>query len=310
MITKGFEMSNADKLKNMNPTDFILELQNCAFIADTALKETQSQITPDTYKTLNPRNQVLANGIFFKNMFHKYIEFLDIKLNDVQLQIISNETNDFPKISKEEYNKMPKRYRGVFIPFDRGHYVLHSQDEVRPVVSTRKTDRQKLEFLLDYARKLIPVIYQTKWIDFSTQHDLKDVKKPDFYDKHSLVAKFVSNRQLETVTKLRKIFMDIDDITRIYMKEILINKYDNMSRHGAIDIYNEYQNELTNKNRYTNAQNAINNAKAEKSGLEYLVQNAYQDDKKGLEILLKRAVKNYEIDRNKIIAGIKNNRTR
>ena len=46
MITKGFEMSNADKLKNMNPTDFVLELQNCAFIADTALKETQSQITP------------------------------------------------------------------------------------------------------------------------------------------------------------------------------------------------------------------------------------------------------------------------
>ena len=310
MITKGFEMSNADKLKNMNPTDFVLELQNCAFIADTALKETQSQITPDTYKTLNPRNQVLANGIFFKNMFHKYIEFLDIKLNDVQLQIISNETNDFPKISKEEYNKMPKRYRGVFIPFDRGHYVLHTQDEVRPVVSTRKTDRQKLEFLLDYARKLIPVIYHTKWIDISTQHDLKDVKKPDFYAKHSLVAKFVSNRQLETVTKLRKIFMDIDDITRIYMKEILINKYDNMSRHGAIDIYNEYQNELTNENRYTNAQNAINNAKAEKSGLEYLVQNAYQDDKKGLEILLKRAVKNYETDRNKIIASIKNNRTR
>ena len=76
-------MSNADKLKNMNPTDFILELQNCAFIADTALKETQSQITPDTYKTLNPRNQVLATGIFFKNMFHKYIEFLDIKLNDL-----------------------------------------------------------------------------------------------------------------------------------------------------------------------------------------------------------------------------------
>ena len=243
-------------------------------------------------------------------MFHKYIEFLDIKLNDVQLQIISNETNDFPKISKEEYNKMPKRYRGVFIPFDKGHYVLHIQDEVRPVVSTRKTDRQKLEFLLDYARKLIPVIYSTKWIDISTQHDLKDVKKPDFYAKHSLVAKFVSNNQLETITKLRKIFMDIDDITRIYMKETLINKYDNMSRHGAIDIYNEYQNELTNKNRYTNAQNAINNAKAEKSGLEYLVQNAYQDDKKGLEILLKRAVKNYEIDRNKIIAGIKNNRTR
>lgn len=308
MITKGFEMSNADKLKNMNPTDFVLELQNCAFIAYTALKETQSQITPDTYQTLNPRNQVLANGIFFKNMFHKYIEFLDIKLlfkelNDVQLQIISNETNDFPKISKEEYNKMPKRYRGVFIPFDKEHYVLHTQDEARPVVSTRKTDRLKLEFLL-------AVIYSTKWIDISKQHDLKDVKKPDFYNKHSLVAKFVTNNQLETITKLRKIFMEIDDITRIYMKEILINKYDNMYRHGAIDIYNEYQNELTNKNRYTNAQNAINYAKAETSGLEYLVQNAHQDDKKDLEILLERAVKNYEIDRNKIIASIKNNRTR
>lgn len=308
MITKGFEMSNADKLKNMNPTDFVLELQNCAFIADTALKEIQSQITPDTYQTLNPRNQVLANGIFFKNMFYKYIEFLDIKLlfkelNDVQLQIISNETNDFPKISKEEYNKMPKRYRGIFIPFDKEHYVLHTQDEARPVVSTRKTDRLKLEFLL-------AVIYSTKWIDISKQHDLKDVKKPDFYNKHSLVAKFVTNNQLETITKLRKIFMEIDDITRIYMKEILINKYDNMYRHGAIDIYNEYQNELTNKNRYTNAQNAINYAKAETSGLEYLVQNAHQDDKKDLEILLERAVKNYEIDRNKIIASIKNNRTR
>ena len=295
-------MSNADKLKNMNPTDFILELQNCTFIADTALKETQSQITPDTYKTLNPRNQVLANGIFFKNMFHKYIEFLDTKLNDVQLQIISNETNDFPKISKEEYGKMPKRYRGVFIPFDRGHYVLHTQDEVRPVVSTRKTDRQKLEFLLDYARKLIPVIYHTKWVDFSTQHDLKDVKKPDFYDKHSLVAKFVSNKQLETITKLRKIFVDIDDITRIYMKEILINKYDNMSRHGAIDIYNEYQNELTNKNRYSIVQNDINAIKAYKESLTEMLNSADKKHRDCLQVMIENTNKKYQ----KVISDIKN----
>ena len=230
---------------------------------------------------------------------------MDTKLNDVQLQIISNETNDFPKISKEEYGKMPKRYRGVFIPFDRGHYVLHTQDEVRPVVSTRKTDRQKLEFLLDYARKLIPVIYHTKWVDFSTQHDLKDVKKPDFYDKHSLVAKFVSNKQLETITKLRKIFVDIDDITRIYMKEILINKYDNMSRHGAIDIYMEYQNELTQKNRYANAQNAINDTIAECTGLQYLAEQASEKDRSGIQVLIDRAKQDSTNVREQIIANLK-----
>ena len=282
-------MSNASKMNDMNPEKFLLELQDCAFIADSALKETKSAIFPYTYKTLQPKNKVLANKIFFKNMFSKYMEFLDRKLDNEELQKLSNETNDFPKISTEEYKKRPKRYRGIFTPFDKEHYVLRSQDEARPVVSTNKSNKDKLEHLLEYANTL------TEKLKIS-------------YGK--LFLKFVSKKQFNTVAELHKTFMAIDDITRIYMKEILVNKYDDMARHGAIDVYMEYQNELTNKNRYTNAQNAINNAKAEKSGLEYLAQNAYQDDKKGLEILLKRAVKNYEIDRNKIIASIKNNRTR
>jgi len=301
-------MSNASKLNNMNPTNFILELQSCAFIADKALTETKSTISPNKYETLNPQNQVLANGIFFKNMFDKYLEFLDRKLNDKQLQTLSNQTNDFPKISTEEYKKMPKRYRGVFTQFDNEHYVLHIQDEARPVVSTRKSDKQILEELLDYARILIPRIYRTKWqlnTNASEKRIAKKVTAPDFVQKYSLSSRLVSDNQINTINKLRDIFLHIDRITNIYVKEILVNRYDGMTRHGAFDIYNEYQNELTQKNRYANAQNAINNTIAEYTGLQYLAEQADEKNRSGILVLIDHAKQNSVNIRKQIIANLK-----
>ena len=265
-------MSNASKRNDMNPEKFLLELQDCAFIADSALKETKSAIFPYTYKTLQPKNKVLANKIFFKNMFSKYMEFLDRKLDNEELQKLSNETNDFPKISTEEYKKMPKRYRGIFTPFDKEHYVLRSQDEARPVVSTNKSNKDKLEHLLEYANTL------TEKLKIS-------------YGK--LFLKFVSKKQFNTVAELHKTFMAIDDITRIYMKEILVNKYDDMARHGAIDVYMEYQNELTQNGRYAKAQNAINSAKTERDISQENAKDAEQTYKMAREKIITDIKKNY-----------------
>lgn len=297
-------MQNVNKLKNMNPKDFIQKLQNCNFVANEALKETKNIIGQKKYETLNPQMQVLANKIFFKEMLDKYLEFLDRKLKDSQLQTLSNKTNDFPKISTEEYKKMPKRYRGIFVPFDKKHYVLHSQDEARPVVSTKKFDTQKLEALLDFARILIMTSesYGTKW-----QPNLKTSPK---FAKHLLSPHFVSNNQIDIINKLRDTFIQIDEITDIYVKEILVNKYDNMTRHGAIDVYMEYQNELTNKNRYTDAQNAINITVSEYTGLQYLAEQTNEQDRYGILVLAQYAKQSAEAKKKEIIANMLKNRTR
>ena len=203
---------------------------------------------------------------------------------------------------------MPKRYRGVFTPLDSEHYVLHSQDEARPVVSTRKSDKQTLEELLDYARILIPRIYKTKWqlnTDTSEKRIAKKVTAPDFVQKYSLASRLVSDNQINTINKLRDIFLHIDNITNIYVKEILVNRYDGMTRHGAIDVYMEYQNELTQKNRYANAQNAINNTIAEYTGLQYLAEQADEKDRSGILALIDHAKQNDINVRKQIIANLK-----
>lgn len=291
-------MSNVSNLNKTLPETYVKSLQNCAFIADSALTKTKEIIFPNTYETLNPQNKVLMHGIFFKHLFDKYLELLQTEFNDVQLKIMSNEMDNRPKISKTEYNDMPKRYRGVFVPFGKDNYVLNCQDEPRPFFTVKKSNRPELETLLDSAKMLIPVIYHTKWIDNNTGSK-ETLKAPYFTPKHSLKSHFVNDKQLSAIYNLGIIFRKIDQLTQIRVKEAI------SERHGAVDIYNEYLNEFKHqKDRYTNAQNKINSTQAETEGLQYLLDYAKEEEKSGIQVLLDIAKQNSEKKRAEIIAYI------
>ena len=107
---------------------------------------------------------------------------------------------------------------------------------------------------------------------------------------------------MAAIDALQKTFSDIDNITQLYVKEILIQKYDNTPRHGAIDIYNEYQNELTNKNRYSIAQNDINAIKAYKDSLTEMLNSADEKHRDCLQVMIENTNKKYQ----KVISDIKN----
>lgn len=317
-------MSNTYKLQNMDPTKIVENSENCAFIADSALSKAKAVIYPNTYKSLKPQDQVLFYGVLFKNMLYKYLELLDIKLTNPELQAltnpniqaISNESlQDWPTVSKTEYEKMPKRYRGIFAQKNKDNYILHTQDEPRVLVTVKKSDELALDVLLEHAVIQLSEIYRTKPIDIrplskKKRHDLnrnlgKIAKKPYFSDKRAIPAKFISNKKMAAIDALQKTFSDIDNITQLYVKEILIQKYDNTPRHGAIDIYNEYQNELTNKNRYSIAQNDINTIKAYKDSLTEMLNSADEKHRDCLQVMIENTNKKYQ----KVIYDIKN-RTR
>lgn len=292
-------MSNASKLKKMDQTIVVHNMKNCSYIAAQAWEKTLSKIYPNYYEDLNPQNKVLFYGIFFNQLFSEYMTFLNIKFDDIQLRIIANQHHTLPTIDVTEYRNMPKRYRGVFTLTDSDTYSLRLPNESRPAITFKETDKGKLETLLDYARKLIPVIYKTKWIDPT---EGKGIKEPDFYKNFSLSAYFVQDKQMFAIDELNKTFKKIDDITKTYKTTIAINKH----RHGATDIYNEYRNELTNKNRYLNAQKALTETqKTETNGLKELLNHVDEKDRSGIQTLIEYANRNPEKIRRQIIANLK-----
>lgn len=292
-------MSNASKLKKMDQTIVVHNMKNCSSIAAQAWEKTLSKIYPDYYEDLNPQNKVLFYGIFFNQLFSEYMTFLNIKFDDIQLRIIANQHHTLPTIEAAEYKSMPKRYRGVFEKLDSDTYSLRLPNESRPAITFKETDKAKLESLLDYARKLIPFIYKTKW---TNPTEGKGIKEPDFYKNFSLSAYFVQDKQMFAIDELNKTFKKIDDITKSQKTRIAVNK----NRHGATDIYNEYKNELTNKNCYLNAQNYIKEIqKPETNGLKELLDHADKEDNSGLKYLIEHVEQTPARLRQQIIANLK-----
>ena len=78
----------------------------------------------------------------------------------------------------------------------------------------------------------------------------------------------------------------------------------NFDRHGAIDIYNEYLNELTHKNLYLNAQKSINAIKP--TGLQELLEHTDNKERDGINVLIDRAQEKYAKVRQQIITDVKN----
>ncbi len=316
-------MSNARKLKDLSPVMLSHHGKECYSMSLSSVTKALSNIpeeykknslktrlvtflneildlnyraySEEVYQSLNPQNKVLANGIFFKEFFSEYVKNLGINLNDIRLQP-ETKFNTRPMISKEEFESLAGRYRGVFMPYNSTHYVLRNHSAPMQIFSVNKKDRSKLIDSLDYARVLMPVVYTTKWSE-NTSEANETIKEPDFVP-NSISAHFVEDTQINAVQQLHKIFKEIVNMTQIY------TRYNLLYNNGANDIYNEYQNELTGKNRYLNAQKAINDAKGEITGLQTLSDNAAESERDGINVLIEIAKENYANVRKQIIADV------
>ena len=265
------------------------------------------------YRQLNPQNRMLTNGIFFKSLFDEYLAHLNINFDDIRLQTKTAYTI-YPMISKQEYDTMPKRYRGIFMPYDSQHYVLHS-NLIQPhatVIFVKQDKKKELKELLESARILLPVIYKTQFRKHIPQLTQEEYNKrwlnrtvasvcvePAFVPQESISGQHISDQQIDALQRLCDIFTRIDDMTMSYKRDI-----NSKIRSNAFRIYEEHQNELTQKNRYLDAQNAINRARKETTGLQELSTRAPKTEHAGIDVLLEQAQKNYADARQRIIAAI------
>jgi len=267
--------TNANKLKKMNPTQIADQAKNFE-LAQKVLRQ-MNRIVPLKYDALNPQNKSLAWGIFFKCLFKEYMEYLEDTSNDQRKPTPGKINVNRITISSKEYEELPKQYRGIFFKDGVNTYVL-------------RENNLKLEDLLESARLLLPVIYKTRWADGDSKNN---VKEPAFVSQKSIKAHFVDDRQMDAILKLINVFTQIDSITDFKNQE-------NNQKIGARGIYSKYQNELTNKNRYLQAQRTINNAGDK--GIQVLIQMVAPEQKSGLQVLAEYARRNYEPTRQRVIA--------
>ena len=229
--------NNFETIQNTYPTKLLNNVNNSAPLVNDALTQTQKAFLilykkenicdfyDNMYKNFDTSTQMLFHMEFFVTLFEKYRTLLKQK-NDECL----------PLVSVEEYKKMPKIYRGAFKMYDENHYVLNTHTPFpRTFLSINKTNQIKTKLLFNQIADLL--------LSFA------------FGPK-----KF----EIENINKLYSIFEEIDKNISSHKNRIVVNNYKNdpiQNRHGAWDIYTEYQNELTHKDFYAIPQNKINEAK-------------------------------------------------
>ena len=294
------KLYNISKLKKMNPAEFCQKIVQYNMIATIVFHKTNGVIYPETYETLNPQNQVLAHGIFFKNLLAKYLAYLNINLHDPWLQTGTKYTNR-PMISKVEFQNMPKRYRSIFTQYDSSHYILNEHKDT--ILTVPAANKEQLKSLLYKARTLIPNIYKTDVRDnvptlSDQEHEQKWLNrtlgdtfmKPAFVP-NSLSAHNVSNDQIKVIEQLRDIFIELDGISIMWTQE-----RDNT--HCAADIYAQYLNETSQTNRYLKMA-------FETRGLRTLYNNAPESERSGIAFLIKRAQEQSAAKRQQMIADMR-----
>lgn len=273
-------LDDMETMRNIYPTQLLKDTKNSEQIINTALQETQNEfllLNPDidkehcdfyndVYKKLNPRNELLFHAAFFYGMVNEYKKLLN------QKYLLKTE---LPLISKTEYQNMSKIYRGAFTPYDENHYILRVHSTLCP------------KRFLSLDKKTLRLFKRALHIIYTIQDESADIK----YDPDSMFPLFaddpkcnsafinwaylpeqfgivpVERKRIKTLEILYSTFSEIDKNLSFHENRIIVNDYKKdpiKNRHGAWDIYIEYQNELTHKNFFANSQEKINLAKKEK----------------------------------------------
>jgi hypothetical protein len=164
------------------------------------------------YKTHNPQNKVLMHGIMYYALYNLYMKHVKKGFNSVLLSDSQKQYNSSKLIIDfTVYDYLPKKYRGIFVPYDSDNYILNTPYK-NLTLAYNKKNKDKLEKLLERAKMLIPVIYKEPTPDADFGGVLQIYEQPAF-THDSRDANRVSDEQLKTILELREIFIDISNIT-------------------------------------------------------------------------------------------------
>lgn len=223
--------NNFETIQNTYPTKLLNNVNNSAPLVNDALTQTQK-----TFLILYKKETICD---FYDNMYKNFdtstqmlfhMEFFVTLFEKYRTLLKQKNDECLPLVSVEEYKKMPKIYRGAFKPYNSEHYILHTHNQTpQMILSIKKTEQMKTKFLFD-----------------------------------EIIHLFLKSYSIENINKLYSIFEEIDKNISLHKNRIVVNNYRNdpiKNRHGAWDIYTEYQNELTHKDFYAIPQNKINEAK-------------------------------------------------
>ena len=186
----------------------------------------------------NPQGKVLMHGIIYKALFNIYMEYIKKSFDSVLLADIQKQYNkDKIIIDFISYYELPKKYRGIFVQYDKDNYILNIPYNNMNIAYNKK-NKTKLEQLLERAKMLIPVIYREPTPDIDFGGTFKVYENP-FYVPDSKTAQRVSDEQINAILDLHDIFVEISKITlplRTYP-----NKY--ARAYKILDEYYKEQNQ-------------------------------------------------------------------
>ncbi len=208
----------------------------------------------ERYSFSNPQGKVLMHGIIYKALFNIYMEYVKKSFDSVLLADIQKQYNkDKIIIDFISYNDLPKKYRGIFVPYDNDNYILNVPYNKMNIAYNKK-NKTRLEYLLKRAKMLIPVIYREPSPDLDLGGTFKVYTNP-CYVPDSKAAQKVSNEQLYTIHELHDIFVEISKITLPLQNVPHTGK-------NAYKILNEYITEQNQQDTVYKMQTGLNEYKS------------------------------------------------
>ena len=277
-ITKLLEeRNNAIKLEDMFPGAIIYDMHHVfvegktdseahkipSFTSYLSFQTSNWVLSPSSYKYFNPQDQVLLHGLTYKTLVDIYKRYLELPFAKYDILEKPN-PNKIPTLTNEEYNNLPKRYRGAFRKYGSDTYIL-SESYKSMQIRVKKEDREKMVNLLKQAEMLVNVIYKEKTL--TPDESIGGVMEIYYqepvgpaFNKDSLKNYFVKNTQISIIETLHKIFIEIAKISlpcSIYIPEQKTDNNGIRSIKGSRRIYEEYEKEKTRKNAYLDSRKEL-----------------------------------------------------
>ena len=279
---------------DQRPDILLSDLENLKYSISTNWEPKYFMYDNKSFEKQNLHNRIISYRIFFNYLYWDYFERLTCKIQNRRLPSSGyfhnypwedSSTSLFkrderPYISDSAYEKMPKRYRGVFKQYNSIAYVLNTHAAPYKIFIVRPQNRPEMEALL---LKMAEILDNKEGCLRGSR--IVEDSSPD--------ANKVTKEQIDAIKELRDICVKLNSITEPGFKRSFAHAGENhKQRHGATDIYNEYMGELSQKNRYLKLQEQINSAKQKRDSQQ------------------QEAVHEYKMTRSTILANAKKQITR
>lgn len=283
-------------IPNQRPDIFLSDLKNLKYSISSIWEPEDFIYDGKSFENQNLYNRVVIYGRFFECLYDDYLERLTCKIQNWRLpssgyfpkypwdttpaDMQLYKRDERPYITDGAYEKMPKRYRGVFKKYNSITYVLNTHAEPYKIFIVKQENRPEMEALL---LKMAEILDNNKVC----------LRGSGFVEDSSPDANKVTKEQIDATKEMYDICVKLNSITEPGFKRSVVHAGENQKqRHGALDIYNEYTSELSQKNRYLKLQEKINSAKQKRDSQQ------------------QEAVSQYNTTRSTILANAKKQITR